>query len=459
MIQLAFNLITFSLSCALIFFLSHSYCKRSGFREGQQSRKLFFAGLLVKCLASVAFCYYHLNVYKAGDTIHYFHDAFIISNQFWNDPNEFFHLWFEGQRSWDKAANFPIARNVIYYNFYNVNTVRLTVPFALFSYGNIYACSIFLAFIAYSGVWKLYELLSYSFAAEKRILAVLLFVPSVVFWTSGILKDTYILAAVCWMVYAVFQLMRLARIRLKYLLIILLSFFLIILVKPYVLIALLPSILIWVFVEQLYKAKNRLTKVLLAPLFAFFTLGLILLLFSLLQNNIGVYGDFNHLVEYGNSVRKAYSTTDNSGILKEGVLGASNSFSIANGITSGFTVMFRPQIWESWNFSSLFGGMENSLILLLNGILVLSILFHLKVLHLLIKKPFLLFCLFYSLVLAIGIGLSISNFGAIIRFRTAFILFYLVPFIVLIARVWKRFVISNESIEKDEFIHGEQLNK
>lgn len=435
--DLLFGFISILINLSFVFALAYFYCKRPSFRKQQLSTPLYYGGLSVKILASIAFCYYHLAIYKGGDALHYFQDANLISNYFWIDINEFFYLWIGRYTSLNES--YDVIQGLMYHDFYAVNTVRFSVPFALLSLGNIYACSIWLAFIAYSGVWKIYELLSYYFKEEQKTFSILLFLPSVIFWTAGLLKDTIILAAVCWMIYSVFRLTQYYRFRLKYAVIVLTSFAVIILIKPYVLMALLPPLFIWVFVERLQRAKNRLTKVILAPFFTVIVVGVIFLLFNLLEGNIGVYGKYDQLAEYTNSLKQAYSKTDNSGIMKVSNSNTTEFISVKSSLASFPTVLFRPFIWESWNGISLLSSLENFFLLMLNALCLLALLFHIKVFKLLVEKPFLLFCLLYSLVFIIGIGSSISNFGAIIRFRTAFILFFIIPCIIFISKVWKEF--------------------
>ena len=142
-------------------------------------------------------------------------------------------------------------------------------------------------------------------------------------------------------------------------------------------------------------------------------------------------GNYEEIIEYSENVRQGFDATNKNIFIEEVNFGTSHS--IVNAISTLLSVIYRPLVWESWNVFSFIASIENVTLLLLSIYAVFLILFDIKSLVLLVKEPILLFCVIYSVLFAVGIGLSVSNFGAIVRFKSAFLLFYLIPFLVLIA--------------------------
>ena len=70
----------------------------------------------------------------------------------------------------------------------------------------------------------------------------------------------------------------------------------------------------------------------------------------------------------------------------------------------------------------LISGVENTFLL----VLALWALFTrpLKILKFVRDDPFLIFCVLFTLILGFGIGLSTSNFGALVRYKIPFLPFF-----------------------------------
>ena len=444
MINLLVDVFSISLSLVFILLISFSYSSSSKFKSKKISRKLLFTALTVKILATILFCLFYKFLYdNGGDTFSYHKDAKLIAGYLLNDSQGFFELIMRDEQPW-LANNYTYSsvKPVYWFNNYEFNLVRLVVPFEIISLGNFYACSLWISFLAFTGVWKLFEMLSSLFSKDKKLLSLILFFPSVLFWTSGILKDSFIIASVCGIVYSVYNLAHLKKPKFRYLLITFSSVFVILLLKPYVLIALIPCIFLWAMLEFLTQKRSKFSRAISTPIYLCVSIFLIGSLLIFLQKDLGVYGKYSDLLEYSTSVRKGFNSINKVDLIGIDSFDFESSESIGGILFSTFSIIHRPFIWESWNVFSLITGIENLLLLVVCIYGILSFLFDLKSLRIFLTRPFLIFCIFYSLVLAMGIGLSITNFGAIIRLKSAFMLFYLIPFIVLIGSAKRNLKLS-----------------
>src|SRR5690606_30473179 len=90
--------------------------------------------------------------------------------------------------------------------------VRLAALFDLFTFHTYSATALLFSVFSFSGAWALYQGLCRKYPFANRQLAVaVLFVPSVVFWGSGILKDTITLGALGWLTWALLHLIEFSR--------------------------------------------------------------------------------------------------------------------------------------------------------------------------------------------------------------------------------------------------------
>ena len=79
---------------------------------------------------------------------------------------------------------------------------RYSAIFCLLGAKSFLITSLLIASFSYIGIWKLYRLFTMNYPDTKKALAIcILFMPSLIFWGSGIMKDSYVLGAACWFSY------------------------------------------------------------------------------------------------------------------------------------------------------------------------------------------------------------------------------------------------------------------
>src|SRR5690606_23425460 len=67
---------------------------------------------------------------------------------------------------------------------------------------SFFPTTIVISTFSYLGIWKLFMLFTRLYSEyTKQIAIAVLFIPSFVFWGSGIMKDTFIVSSVCWVTY------------------------------------------------------------------------------------------------------------------------------------------------------------------------------------------------------------------------------------------------------------------
>jgi hypothetical protein len=291
-----------------------------------------------------------------------------------------------------------------------------------------------IASITYYAVWKVFVLfVTYFPSLQKQMAFSILFFPSILFWGSGVSKDTYTFFGVLLLFYNVYSLFinkSVGRKRNLNWLAIGLGFFLIINIKPYIILVFIPCALIWIFYDKIKKIKISFLKYFIAPI------GLVLMVL-LSYYILNAFGDKMSKFSLDRALETAAIT--NYDLKQDYYGGASFDIGDFDGTLTGaiklfpmaiIAGLFRPFIWESGSVVLLLAGLENSLILFFVVYIIFKIGF-LSFFRMIIKNPVLLFCFLFSVLFAFMIGLTTSNFGALVRFKIPLLPFLLTGIFIL----------------------------
>jgi hypothetical protein len=164
---------------ALFIFLIY----RTKFFESSLLSRTALTGLFIlKLLAASAVWLIYLLHYSGSDFFIYFNDSAAIIHNFFN-PAEPPHLtaW---ARSFDDSF-FSGARSMIAVNVF----------LHLFSFGNFYVHSVFFCFFSFTGLVALLNAFSKHFPGKRSLVIALFFIPGILFWSSAPLKEALIIGA------------------------------------------------------------------------------------------------------------------------------------------------------------------------------------------------------------------------------------------------------------------------
>ncbi|MES2131126.1 MAG: hypothetical protein V4506_02185 [Bacteroidota bacterium] len=133
----------------------------------------------------------------------------------------------------------------------NRTSTRFHALVRLFSGGHYPTHALVMLVVSFTGQFAFYKAFKSYFPGKEKLLALVIFIsPSVLFWSSGILKEPLALALLGLFVYAFFKLFAQYRYRLKYILVLLGSFFFFAVLKPYILAIVLFPLILFVLVKR-----------------------------------------------------------------------------------------------------------------------------------------------------------------------------------------------------------------
>ncbi len=404
--------------------------------------KYYIAGLFAKIAGGIALCFIYVYYYPGGDTTAYYESGVAMVNLAHKSPFDFLTVLFgnnseENRYLFDSNTGYPLG--YMYFDVQTFTVIRIISPLLLVTFKSYLLSTILLAWISYIGIWKLYLLFQDHFKPLSFELAVaILFIPSVVFWGSGILKDTITFSAACWFVHGWYHTFVIKKSKFTNALIIFLSASAIMGTKPYVLITLLPGALIWIFYQRILKIKNRALLLIYIPGIYLLSIGGGFFILSQLGSRMAKFSvdkvfSTAAVIQQDLTDEKQYgSHSYNIGSFDASVGGVIGKAPAA--VTAG---LFRPFLWESNNIVMLLSGLENSFILLLSVILLIRIRI-LRIVRIIFKNPLLLFSLSYSILFAFSVGLTSANFGALVRYKIPLLPFFVASLFILSYFIKKR---------------------
>ncbi len=380
--------------------------------------KYFIMGLIVRIVGSIGLGLIYFFYYKGGDTTNYHESASAYASLFFKDQSDFWVAWLGNPKGhyfpFDDATGYPVYTGRDSHAYF---VVRLLIPIVVLGFHSYFVSAILVACFTYSGMWKLYQTFLLEFPDLKRELAIaVLFIPSCVFWGSGLMKDSFTLSAVGWFTYAFYHFFIKKERKLSFILALLLSTFVILAIKPYILFALLPGSILWLSNNLVKKINHGFVRLIATPVIL--ALGGIAGYLALYQmgDNLGQY-------KLENVLEKAVVTqqdmkADHYGgkTYNIGEFDASFGGILAVAPMAIFSGIFRPGLWDVKNVVMLISAMENTYLLILTLFLLIRLKFF-GFFNLIRKNPMLLFCMLFSLFFAFSVGLTVANFGSLVRLR------------------------------------------
>lgn len=370
--------------------------------------------------------------YPGGDTIQYFKDAVTLKKLMFFDFNNFWTAFtskpsFDNLSLFNSETGFPAYIN----DTKTWTVVRLVFFLNLVSFDSFLTSTILCATVSFYGVWKLYKVFQQEFPRLEREMAIsFLFIPSVFFWGSGILKDTFTIGALGILIWSLNELVFKKRLKFINIIGILIPLYLILSIKAYIVVGLLPAIIVTIFQSYASKIKAPVLRLMIIPILAFGGTFLGYLLMTVLGESLGEYkleNILNKAVITQRDLKMDYYQGNSFDI---GDFDATVPDIISKFPIAVFSAIFRPLIIESNNSVMFISGLENFILLLFT----IRILFAVRIIGLpgqLLKNRLLVFAFVFALFFSFSVGLTTSNFGSLVRYKIPAIPFFVASLYLL----------------------------
>ena len=396
-------------------------------------QKHLFPAFVLKIFGAITLGLVYQFYYGGGDTFGFTtYGAGYIWEAFLKDPLAGLKLIFLDNEY--QSDTFRYASRMWYFDDTpSYFVVRVAGIFSLVTFNTYSSIAVIFASLSFLSLWMLFKSLNkmYPQLSDKLFYCIFL-IPSVVFWGSGVLKDTLTLSAVALSVYSFLNLFIFRKNQFLSVTFFISSLLVLFTVKIYILITLIPALLIWIFFINIKRIRNKVLRIVLGPVFFFGFLALGLILISQITQDNRKYSMSSVLttVEVTAKDNSMWTVRRDGAGYNLGDYDFSPKGMLNKFLPGIWVTLFRPYIWEVNSPIMLLSALE-SLFLLLLTIYMLFVRRRLGFQKLKIKDPFIVFCFAFSLAFAFAVGVSSGNFGSLVRYKIPLLPFFSIGLFLL----------------------------
>ena len=239
-----------ALSILLIWWIGNiDFFKRSSFSI--TSLKIAFALKVIIGFALFLVYSFHYTTRAEADTFRYFDDSAILFNSIKSEPLDFLQMisgigiendyfnthYFSKMNNWYRSYENGLIND-------NRLVIRINAVIRIISFGSYHVHSVLFNFFAFIGAFELAKLFFLICKSKWKSYLAAFLIPSFVFWSSGILKETLLigfLGVFCYRSYLTWH----KQCNLRNILLLTCCFFFLFILKVYVLLAFLPIMVWW----------------------------------------------------------------------------------------------------------------------------------------------------------------------------------------------------------------------
>ena len=357
---------------------------------------------------------YYTNRLEA-DIFKYFDDSKVMYNALYSNPVDFFKMLFGYGNDNEHFFNSYYVEMNNWARVYESSTyndsrtiIRCNAIIRLFSMGNFHIHTLFFTALSMIGFTSIFRSFKDFFSNKQGALLIVVFlIPSVMFWSSGALKESILIFGMGILIYSLKQLTT-QKINIKLLTLFILSFILLFFIKFYVLLALLPCLISY-FISVKFQMKH--------PFIIYSSIVLVFGVLAFNSKEIPPHFDFVEtlITKQKNFIRLAEVTEPGSRF--ELTKLEPTFFGVARAVPEALANCFiRPLITKGNQFIFLPSIIENTLLIVLICLSFFSRLKR-KVKLTTETKNMFWFSVFFTLILFTIIGLTTPVSGALVRYK------------------------------------------
>lgn len=421
------DLMTIPLYLMVILFVT--YIVQSKLSPTKAYGRFLMPAVSVKLLSAIAFAAVYVYHYDGiGDTFYYFEGSKIMHEAWLDSPELGFRVLMQPAGEFEPFT-FPYTSRMPGFwrgDVEMVSMYKVVGTVMLLGFQSYWLTTLLIAIVGFTGLWKLFRFFAdqYPDLTKKAAIAVF-FIPSSMFWGSGILKDTICFGALGWVVWCMYQIFAKKKSVPAHLLLAIIFSIVILSLKAYILYAVFPAIAVWLIMRFRPKNESIILKYTITPaIVAIISIGVYFAMQSI-SDSSEKYAIDNlekqakgFQSDHGNAAAHQDASIYSLGAVSYTPLGLLSKFPAAVNVT-----YFRPYLWEVGDPFQLLSSIESMVffMLLLQTIWRVGIINFFKLLG---SNAEIGFCLTFVLLFGFSVGFTAYNFGALVRFKIPVLPFY-----------------------------------
>lgn len=426
------GLIDFILFPLYVFLFHLIFSKRRKRINNDVLKKYHRQAFWIKVFGTVAFTIFSVYISPGDSTSLYYTEGINIARLISQDLSNI-KLIFSSGADFDQTLLFNPNNQGYFSSESNYFVTRLVSILSFVSFRNYMVINLFFSMIAFSGVWRLYKFFYEQYPhLHKKLAIAILYLPTFIFWSSGILKDPLCVGMIGWMTYSIYCALYKKESIVKNLVIAALSGYIIAIVKSYILFSYLPFLILFLFLSNLKLIEKVSLKIVAFLALTIMGIGVFFIVADKLQEELGNLA-LDKLAETVKTQQKAFITISDiaESSFSLGVEFDGSNLSLIKMAPAALVATFyRPYLWESKKISTLLSSLE-SLALMIFTLYVFFKTGPFNFLKIIFKDPMVMFCFFFSIVFALFVGATTLNFGTLVRYKIPCTPFYIIAFVLI----------------------------
>jgi len=386
--------------------------------------------------------------YGFGDSHNYYQGVIDMHNAVTDDPSYLSDIYTKLKvETTDRLYTYFYYDGYGFTRYYmlevrSYNVARFGLPFSLIFNKSFLCISFCISYFSFLGSWRIFKMFYEMYPhLHKKIAYATLFLPSILFWGVSLLKDPICVGAMGFFIYAAYSAFIKREKIISSLITIYLSGLLLNYFKPYILICLSAVFVLWVFLKFRDKIKDRTLRTVSTSFFILVAVGSgFLLSQSLAQSEATAQFSSEKILQTIEGQQSTFSRNT------EGAGGGGSNFSVGN--TSSpiqmalslplgvINTYFRPFLWEVRSPIAIISALESLAFLVLTYLCFRKLGVG-KTLNMIFSDPVIAFCFVFALMFGGIIGVTTTNFGALVRYKIPSIPFYAMAFILVMDKSGK----------------------
>lgn len=380
------------------------------FSQSGLSNRVLVTLFIIRILALLVGSYLNLYYFPVSDSVAFHQMGIDEFNLLFQNPHEYFVNIFhtEPSQSYSRLLD---DSNSYWNNLRNNLLAKMLSIFDLLSFKSFLINTLFFNFLIFFGVVALYRVFIKIFPASSLQLILCIFLlPSALFFSAMIHRDGLILLSISMIIYHLFFMINQRQLLWKKLFIVLLFLLLIFLLRNFVFICLVPALIAWAIAAKF-------------PRHAFISFVAVYVFIAILFFCSGYISPRANLPQYVSSRQSSFVEVGKAGASTIDIKPLYPTFKsfLSNAPQAFNHALMRPYISKAVSFAYLPFAIE---IIVIEILFVLFLLFHRS------KKkvnPLIYFGVFFSLTMLLVTGYTVPIIGAIVRYRSIYLIFLLIP--------------------------------
>ncbi len=385
------------------------------FLTDKNTRKYFLPALWIRCFGAISVGLIYQFYYGGGDTYMYYHlGTRFIWEAFLESPLLAIKLIVSGM-DYSPDGFYYQSQIYTYGDSASYFVVRIGGFFSLLTFNNYSGIALLFAFTGFLGCWALFQGFYKIYPSLVKYFALgILFLPSIFFWGSGLLKDTLTLSALGFLFYSLTEIVIWRKRVVLNAVVILIMTWVIYVVKIYIILSFIPAVFVWLYFQFQKSINSTFLRYALAPVLLMILAFSGFLAVQTLSSESRRYSLDKVLITAEETAKWNYYVSEQQG--GSGYSLGDYDFS-PSGLARKFvpatlTAIFRPTIIEARNPVMILTALENLVI----SILILLSLTKLKP-KLFQSNPILMLAIVFVILFSFSVGVTTYNFGALSRYR------------------------------------------